>query len=121
MSAYESTAVHGFPNLFVINGPNASLGHNSAVHMIESQIDYVLAALEYRETAGVELLEVTPEAEAAALARLDALSADTVWTNGGCESWYVDSASRRLTLLWPDFAFAFREELGRFDPSAYAR
>ncbi|MCJ1685954.1 NAD(P)/FAD-dependent oxidoreductase [Rathayibacter sp. VKM Ac-2927] len=120
MSAYESTAVHGFPNLFVINGPNASLGHNSAVHMIESQIDYVLAALEHRETAGVELLEVTPEAEAAALARLDALSADTVWTNGGCQSWYVDSTSRRLTLLWPDFAFAFREELGRFDPSAYA-
>ncbi|NQX15024.1 NAD(P)/FAD-dependent oxidoreductase [Rathayibacter sp. VKM Ac-2857] len=120
MSAYDSTAVHGFPNLFVINGPNASLGHNSAVHMIESQIEYVLAALEHREAAGVDLLEVTAEAEAAALARLDALSADTVWTNGGCESWYVDSASRRLTLLWPDFAFAFREELGRFDPSAYA-
>lgn len=121
MSAYDSTAVHGFPNLFVINGPNASLGHNSAVHMIESQIDYVLAALDHRESAGVELLEVTAEAEAAALARLDALSADTVWTNGGCESWYVDAASRRLTLLWPDFAFAFREELGRFDPAAFAR
>ncbi|QHC67343.1 NAD(P)-binding domain-containing protein [Rathayibacter sp. VKM Ac-2759] len=120
MSAYDSTTVHGFPNLFVINGPNASLGHNSAIHMIETQIDYVLAALDHRETSGIDVLEVTAEAEAASVARVDALSADTVWTNGGCESWYVDAASRRLTLLWPDFAFAFREELGRFDPAAYA-
>lgn len=120
MRAYDSTAVHGFPNLFVVNGPNASLGHNSAVHMIESQIAYVLAALEHRDRTGGALLEVSAEAEAASVARIDELSADTVWTNGGCESWYVDAESRRLTLLWPDFAFAFREELGRFDPAAYA-
>ncbi|KQQ05069.1 MULTISPECIES: flavin-containing monooxygenase [unclassified Rathayibacter] len=120
MSAYDSTTVHGFPNLFVINGPNASLGHNSAIHMIETQVDYLLAALDHREAAGIDVLEVTAEAEAASVERVDALSADTVWTNGGCESWYVDAASRRLTLLWPDFAFAFREELGRFDPAAYA-
>ncbi|QHC59584.1 NAD(P)/FAD-dependent oxidoreductase [Rathayibacter sp. VKM Ac-2760] len=120
MAAYDSTAMHGYPNLFVINGPNASLGHNSAVHMIESQIDYVLAALDHRAATGAALLEVTAAAEAESVARLDALSADTVWTNGGCESWYVDAASRRLTLLWPDFAFAFREELARFDPAAYA-
>ncbi|PPH54215.1 NAD(P)/FAD-dependent oxidoreductase [Rathayibacter sp. AY1E2] len=118
MVAYESTAVHGFPSLFVVNGPNASLGHNSAVHMIETQIDYVLAALDHLAVSGADRLEVTAEAEAASVARLDALSADTVWTNGGCESWYLDD-NRRLTLLWPDFAFAFREELGRFDPSAY--
>lgn len=120
MAAYDSTTVHGFPNMFVVNGPNASLGHNSAVHMIETQIDYVLAALDHLEESGATVLEVTAEAEAASVARIDRLSADTVWTNGGCESWYVDAASRRLTLLWPDFAFAFREELGRFDPEAYA-
>ena len=120
MRAHASTAVHGFPSLFVINGPNASLGHNSAVHMIESQLAYVLAALDHRDRSGAGALEVTAEAEAASVSRIDELSADTVWTNGGCESWYVDSDSKRLTLLWPDFAFAFREELGRFDPAAYA-
>ncbi|KZX22286.1 4-hydroxyacetophenone monooxygenase [Rathayibacter tanaceti] len=119
MAAYESTVVHGFPNLFVINGPNASLGHNSAVHMIETQIEYVLTALDHCASTGVELLEVTAEAEAASIARIDALSADTVWTNGGCDSWYLAS-DRRLALLWPDFAFAFRDELRRFDPTAYA-
>jgi hypothetical protein len=86
--------------------------------MIETQIAYVLAALDHLAVSGADRLEVTAEAEAASVARLDALSADTVWTNGGCESWYLDD-NRRLTLLWPDFAFAFREELGRFDPSAY--
>lgn len=119
MAAYASTTVHGFPNLFVVNGPNASLGHNSAVHMIESQIEYVLAALDHLETTGSDLLEVSAHAEAASVARIDALSTDTVWTNGGCESWYLDP-NRRLTLLWPDFAFAFREELSHFDPAAYS-
>ncbi|MBF4461774.1 MULTISPECIES: flavin-containing monooxygenase [unclassified Rathayibacter] len=119
MTAYDSLAVHGFPNLFVVNGPNASLGHNSAVHMIESQIEYVLAALDHLADARGTVLEVSAEAEAASVARVDALSADTVWTNGGCESWYLDAESRRLTLIWPDFAFAFRERLARVDPSAY--
>ncbi len=45
MVAYASTAVHGFPNLFILDGPNASLGHNSAVYMIEAQIDHILDAL----------------------------------------------------------------------------
>ncbi|NQX28180.1 NAD(P)/FAD-dependent oxidoreductase [Microbacteriaceae bacterium VKM Ac-2854] len=116
MRAYASTAVHGFPNLFVINGPNASLGHNSAVYMIEAQIDYVLAAL-----AAGPVLEVSAEAEEAYVAELDALAADTVWTNGGCGSWYVDSATKRLTLIWPDFAFSFRDRIGRFDPAPFLR
>lgn len=118
MRAYASTAVHGFPNLFVINGPNASLGHNSAVVMIEAQIDYVLGALGVLATGG-RVLEVSAEAEQAYVEELDALSSETVWTNGGCGSWYVDAATKRLTLIWPDFAFAFRERLGRFDPAAY--
>ncbi|NQX12225.1 NAD(P)/FAD-dependent oxidoreductase [Microbacteriaceae bacterium VKM Ac-2855] len=124
MRAYASTTVHGYPNLFVINGPNASLGHNSAVFMIETQIDYVLGALAALAAlvALVEQpsLEVSRAAEDAYVAELDALAADTVWTNGGCGSWYVDAASRRLTLLWPDFAYVFRQRVGAFDPAPYA-
>jgi cation diffusion facilitator CzcD-associated flavoprotein CzcO len=119
MVAYASTTVHAFPNMFVIDGPNASLGHNSAVYMIEAQIDYILAACDYREVSGVRVLEVSREAEDAYVNELDSRSASTVWLDGGCESWYVDSRSGRLTLLWPDFAFAFRERLGAFDDRAY--
>lgn len=119
MVAYASTTVHAFPNMFVIDGPNASLGHNSAVYMIEAQIDYILAALDHRAASGTRVLEVSREAEDAYIRELDSRSESTVWMNGGCESWYVDARSGRLTLLWPDFAYAFRERLGAFDAGAY--
>ncbi|GAB3604874.1 NAD(P)/FAD-dependent oxidoreductase [Conyzicola nivalis] len=115
MVAYASTTVHGFPNLFVIDGPNASLGHNSAIVMIEAQIDYLLGALHDE----IDVLEVSADAQAAYVADLDARAASTVWLGGGCESWYVDERSRRLTLLWPDFAYAFRDRLSEFDRAAY--
>jgi cation diffusion facilitator CzcD-associated flavoprotein CzcO len=121
MVSYASTTVHAFPNMFVIDGPNASLGHNSAVYMIEAQIDYILAACDYRAASGVNVLEVSREAEDAYGAELERLSSSTVWLDGGCESWYVDPRSGRLTLLWPDFAFAFREKIGAFDVGAYQR
>ena len=115
MVAYNSTTVHGFPNLFVIDGPNASLGHNSAIVMIEAQIDYLLGAL-HNET---EVLEVSLDAQNAYVADLDARAESTVWLGGGCESWYVDQRNGRLTLLWPDFAYAFRDRLAEFDRAAY--
>jgi cation diffusion facilitator CzcD-associated flavoprotein CzcO len=118
MVAYASTAVHGFPGLFVIDGPNASLGHNSAIVMIEAQVEYILGAL---DAAAGGVLEVSAEAQAGYVRELDERSAGTVWLGGGCDSWYVDADSRRLTLLWPDFAFAFRAALAEFDPAPYAR
>jgi cation diffusion facilitator CzcD-associated flavoprotein CzcO len=119
MFAYASTTVHGFPNMFVLDGPNASLGHNSAVHMIETQIGYVLGALEYLAGEPTLALEVTLAAEQGYVAELEAMSAGTVWLDGGCNSWYVDERSGRLTLLWPDSARSFRERNGSFDPRPY--
>jgi cation diffusion facilitator CzcD-associated flavoprotein CzcO len=119
MVAHNSTTVAGFPNLFVIDGPNASLGHNSAVHMIESQIAYVLEALRYLRSHDVAAFDVRPERQATYVAEIDRMAETTVWLTGGCRSWYVDERSRRLTLLWPDTASAFRERLARFDPADY--
>lgn len=120
MTAFASTAVSGFPNLFLINGPNAAVGHNSAIYMIETQIDYVLGALQHQDRSGQPVLEVTVEAEAAYVAMVDELSASTVWMTGRCDSWYLDPRSGRLTLIWPDFAFAFRDLNGTFSPEPYA-
>jgi cation diffusion facilitator CzcD-associated flavoprotein CzcO len=119
MTAHASTTVHGFPNLFVLDGPNASLGHNSAVVMIEAQIDYVLGALDHRERSSVDVLDVRRAAQDAYRAEIDAKAASSVWLTGGCASWYVDERSGRLTLLWPDFAYAFQRRLARFDPESY--
>ncbi len=119
MFAYASTTVHGFPNMFVLDGPNASLGHNSAVHMIETQVGYLLGALDHLADQPAEALEVTLEAEQAYVGELEAMSAGTVWLDGGCNSWYVDERSGRLTLLWPDTARSFRARNGTFDPGPY--
>ncbi len=119
MTSYASTVVTGFPNLFVLNGPNASLGHSSAIDMLETQIGYVLGALDHLDARGGGAIEVRPEAEAAYTRELDATAAATVWLTGGCTSWYRDEASGRLTLLWPGTATSFRERNGTFDPAPF--
>ncbi|MEV0288887.1 NAD(P)/FAD-dependent oxidoreductase [Kribbella sp. NPDC050820] len=118
MQAYATTAVHGFPNLFIMNGPHTGTGHNSAIYVIESQISYILGALEYMNTENITAMEVSAEAEADYVQRIEDRSQGTVWLTGGCQSWYLDPRNGRL-ILWPDFTHTFREENGTFDPAPY--
>jgi cation diffusion facilitator CzcD-associated flavoprotein CzcO len=121
MRSYASTVVAGFPNLFVLDGPNASLGHNSAIEVIEAQLDYLLEALDHLD--GMDrhgALQVPVEAEDAYTRLIDVLAARTVWTQGGCDSWYLDEGSRRLTLLWPGTAAEFRDLNATFDPTVFS-
>lgn len=120
MQAHDSIAVHGYPNLFIINGPNTGLGHNSIVYIIEAQVDYILGALDHAEARGIAVMEARKDAEDAYMDRLHERSQGTVWLAGGCKSWYVDDRSGRLTLVWPDFAHSFRDENGTFHPGDYA-
>lgn len=117
MEAYKTTAVSGFPNLWFIKGPNTGLGHNSAIYIAEAQIDYVLEALEQVRTGHV--LEVRAAEQEKYMQELEQLSEGTVWLSGGCASWYVDPRSGRLTTLWPDFSFTFREVNTPFDDTVY--
>lgn len=120
MQAFDSIAVNGFPNLFIINGPNTGLGHNSVVYIIEAQVDYILEALDHIKAESVEVIEASRTAEDDYMERLHARSQGTVWLAGGCKSWYVDERSGRLTLIWPDFAHSFRDENGTFHPEGYS-
>ncbi|WP_295826655.1 NAD(P)/FAD-dependent oxidoreductase [uncultured Microbacterium sp.] len=119
MTSFGSTVVAGFPNLFVLNGPNASLGHNSAVLMAEEQSAYVVRALAERDRRPEGVLRVRPEAEAAYTDEIDSAAASTPWMTGGCRNWYVDARSGRLTLLWPGTVQAFRERLTGADGSEF--
>ena len=112
MTSYASTLVSGFPHLYVLNGPNASLGHNSAVLMMEAQARFVARCLGTRGT-----IAVSPELEAAYSAEIDARAATTPWIAGGCRNWYVDERSGRLTLLWPGTVTEFRALLDGIDPA----
>ncbi|MFC8680452.1 flavin-containing monooxygenase [Microbacterium ureisolvens] len=116
MTAFASTVVAGFPNLFVLNGPNASLGHSSSVLMIEEQAGYVTRVLDRR--AG-RVLRVDPAAERTYTDEIARAAASTRWMTGGCRNWYVDERSGRLALLWPGTVDAFRERLARADGSEF--
>jgi cation diffusion facilitator CzcD-associated flavoprotein CzcO len=112
--AYRGTAVPGFPNLFMLLGPNTGLGHSSMVYMIESQVNYVVDAL---KAARGRVVEVREDADAAYNASVDRRLGATVWSTG-CASWYADSTGR-ISALWPDWTFRFRRDLARFDAEAY--
>lgn len=119
MVAHASTTVHGFPNMYVLDGPNAALGHNSAIYMIETQVGYVLHALDHLEDSGAAALDVTAEAVGSYMSDIDAMARDTVWTRGGCTSWYRDERTGRVTLLWPASATSFAQRLATFSPAEY--
>jgi len=119
MTSFASTLVSGFPGMFVLNGPNASLGHNSAILMIEEQADYVVRTLARRDARGGGVLRLDPAAERAYTAEIDAAAAATPWLTGRCRTWYVDDRSGRLTLLWPGTARAFHRRLAEADGSEF--
>ncbi|HEX8559484.1 MAG TPA: NAD(P)/FAD-dependent oxidoreductase [Pyrinomonadaceae bacterium] len=116
--AHLGTTVAGFPNLFILLGPNTGLGHTSVVYMIEAQIELLLGALDYMGRSGAAEFEPRPEAQAAYVAEVDRRMRGTVWTTGGCASWYLDRTGRNST-LWPDFTWRFRRRLARLDPAEY--
>jgi cation diffusion facilitator CzcD-associated flavoprotein CzcO len=116
--AHLGTTVSGYPNFFLLQGPNTGLGHTSVITMIESQIEHVLGALRFLRARGVAAVEPREEAQAAFVAGVDEKMRGTVWTSGGCASWYLDETGRNST-LWPGFTFTYRRRVARFDPSEY--
>ncbi len=118
MKAHLGTSVSGFPNLFMLLGPNTGLGHTSVILMMESQMEHVLGALRYVEGRGLAAVEPSGEAQARFVRQLDTRMAGTVWATGGCKSWYQDATGRNST-LWPGSTLSFRRRVAHFEPSEY--
>jgi cation diffusion facilitator CzcD-associated flavoprotein CzcO len=116
--AYYGTTIAGFPNLFMILGPNTGLGHSSIIYMIEAQIEHILGALKTIRANGLGAIDVRPDVMAVHNDELQRRMSRTVWSAGGCESWYIDATGRNST-LWPDFTFRFRKQVAAFDPAVY--
>ncbi len=108
--AYLGTVVSGFPNLFVLYGPNTNLGHNSIVHVLESQFAYVLDAVRLLQ-GGVRSLDVHAPVQAAFNDEVQRRMRGTVFA-GGCTSWY-QTASGRNTQNWPGSTLELRARLRR--------
>ncbi len=116
--AYLGTSVAGFPNLFLLLGPSTGLGHTTVLHILESQFAYLRGALRHVADTGVAAFEPSPAAQQAFIDDVDRRMRTTVWSTGGCTSWYIDRTGRN-SVIWPSFASAFRRRLRRFDPAAH--
>lgn len=116
--AYKGAAVHGFPNLLLLIGPNTGLGHSSMVYMAEAQVNYLADALEQMDRFGLASFDVREERQREYNEGLQDRMRRTIWTTGGCASWYLDAHGNNTT-LWPGFTFAFRARTRRFDREAY--
>ncbi|MDQ6608123.1 MAG: NAD(P)/FAD-dependent oxidoreductase [Actinomycetota bacterium] len=117
LEAYLGTTVAGFPNLFILVGPNTGLGHNSIVYMIESQVHYVLEAIRTMRERDVAFVDVKPDVQARFNQDLQDQLTGTVWSSG-CSSWYLDENGKNRT-LWPGFTFKFRRATDEFQADHY--
>jgi cation diffusion facilitator CzcD-associated flavoprotein CzcO len=118
MSALRGTTVAGFPNFFLLIGPNTVFGRNSMIYVIEQQIGYVLRALRALRVEGARSLEPRTDAEFRYTETLRRRLRGAVWSTGGCTSFYLDDAGLNTT-VWPGTAVGFGLALRHFDPSEY--
>jgi cation diffusion facilitator CzcD-associated flavoprotein CzcO len=103
-SAYYGVAVNGYPNMFLLLGPNTGLGHNSVVFMIEAQVRYATSCLDWLWN-GAGSVEVRKPVQEAFNADLHEKMKGTVWASG-CKSWYLNADGTNST-IWPDFTVTY--------------
>ena len=117
MSSYRGTTVHGFPNFFMILGPN-SVVYTSQVITIEAQVNYVLEALRVMDAKSIATLEVSSEAQAEFNDYTDEKLAGSVWNSGGCSSYYLSPSGRNVT-YWPGSVRNFTHRMSTVELGHY--
>jgi cation diffusion facilitator CzcD-associated flavoprotein CzcO/acetyl esterase/lipase len=103
--AYLGMTVPGFPNLFMLYGPNTNLGHNSIVYMLEGQVAHVMRCRAAMQAAGARAIEVDAARHRRFNIGIQRRLAGSVWS--GCQSWYLDEHGRNST-NWPGFSLSYR-------------
>lgn len=114
--AYLGITIAGFPNLFMLVGPNTGLGHNSIIFMIEAQVHYILEALQTLYASG--RLEVKPEVQRNYNRKLQQRMHRTAWMSG-CNSWYLSADGKNYT-LYPGYTVGYWSATRKLNPSDYS-
>lgn len=115
--AYLGMAVPGFPNFFMLYGPNTNVGSNSVIFMLEAQARYVVRALKHMRRKRKSYVAVRPETMAGFLAKIDQWMEGTVWTTR-CHN-YFRAPNGRVVTQWPRSARSFWTMTRRFRPADY--
>ena len=116
--AYFGLTVPGFPNMFLLYGPNTNGGTGSVIYTIEAGVAHILAALAELDRAGAQRIEVRREAADAFDREVRAALTRTVW-HSGCTNWYVDENGNDPN-QWPWVWSAYRRRTAELAPGAYA-
>ena len=116
--AYLGMSVPGFPNMFLLYGPNTNGGTGSVIYTIEAGVEHVIDALGTLERARARRIEVRREAAEAFNRELRSTLAETVW-HTGCTSWYVDENGNDPS-QWPWLWSTYRRRTAHLEPGAYA-
>ena len=104
-SAYYGITVAGFPNFFMLLGPNTGLGHNSVVFMIEAQVRYAMDCLGWLWRGKAGAVEPRADIQQSFMDALNAKMRNTVWMSG-CKSWYLNENGTNST-IWPSFTLSY--------------
>jgi cation diffusion facilitator CzcD-associated flavoprotein CzcO len=118
-TGYLGSVVHGFPNFFILLGPNIGNGHSSAFVLSETQIGYMIEGLRAMSRDNLGSVDVRAETQQRFNEEIQARLAGTVWNAGGCMSYYLDANGRNST-MFPGSTLELRRRLGRFDLADYA-
>jgi len=114
IKSYLGITMSGFPNLFMLLGPNTGLGHNSVIFMIECQMDYIIQAIRTMMEKDISKLEVKPESEEAFKVNLRDTLQNTVFSTQ-CGSWYADANSNEIYALWGGNCISYWNATKKFD------
>jgi cation diffusion facilitator CzcD-associated flavoprotein CzcO len=118
IEAYHGVTVAGFPNFFMLLGPNTGLGHSSVVFMIESQVQHIMSCLRMLARDKADAIEVTAAAQRRFNTGLHRRLRRAVWSEGGCDSWYLDADGVNRA-IWPGFSFEYWARTRRARRTAY--
>lgn len=107
--AYYGTVVSGYPGLLFVLGPNTGLGHNSQLHVMESQFNYMMDYFKELDKLPAAHLDVKANAQKAFNDVIHKQLEGMVWSSGGCNSWYLHDSGRNST-LWPGYTVTYRRK-----------
>jgi cation diffusion facilitator CzcD-associated flavoprotein CzcO len=116
--AYLGSTISGFPNLFLLVGPNSAGGFNSIIFTTESHVNYAIEALKTMDKRGARTAEVRREVYDRWTRQTDKRLAESVWNEGGCRSWYLDPNGRN-GVWWPGFMASLWLRTRRFNAGEY--
>jgi cation diffusion facilitator CzcD-associated flavoprotein CzcO len=104
--SYLGISISGFPNLYLLRGPNTALGHSSTILMSEAQADYALSCIETLRKTGARTMDVRRESQSDFTNALQAEFSQTVWSSG-CTSFHTDNPTGKNTYMWPGSSFDY--------------